>query len=164
MVYFKKKNEIVACQFIVLYLYMIDNKEIKFRRKNNGGLSAPTSSSRKDGKKDDGVFLTIRLFNEIERDDLLNLCAQTLGHAIAQGRTKMGHIASKLDDTIGNEEDELSISTDSSQNEEFKLGEASADYETPGSGPKPLIAAESNELPRTGAVLRRQQSTVGNVS
>lgn len=75
----------------------------------------------------------------------------------------MGHIVSKLDDTLGGSEDELSISTDSSQNEELKLAEASHDYETPGGMSKSSSAAESNELPRTGAMLKRQQSTIGNV-
>lgn len=49
----------------------VDKKELKFRMK--------------DDDKDE-VFLSIKLTSEIERDDFLNLCAQTLGKAISKSR------------------------------------------------------------------------------
>eukprot|EP01084_Bolivina_argentea_P070603 128386_1 len=53
-----------------------DKKEIKFTQRNQ---------SKEDRDKVE-TLLSIKLSSEIERDDFLNLCAQTLGKAMSKGR------------------------------------------------------------------------------
>ncbi|ETO27728.1 hypothetical protein RFI_09404 [Reticulomyxa filosa] len=48
-----------------------DGKEVKFRKK---------------GAHEDDVFLSLRVLSQIERDDFLSICAQTLGEAIARNK------------------------------------------------------------------------------
>eukprot|EP00485_Elphidium_margaritaceum_P003179 CAMPEP_0202688178 /NCGR_PEP_ID=MMETSP1385-20130828/3713_1 /ASSEMBLY_ACC=CAM_ASM_000861 /TAXON_ID=933848 /ORGANISM="Elphidium margaritaceum" /LENGTH=970 /DNA_ID=CAMNT_0049343085 /DNA_START=34 /DNA_END=2946 /DNA_ORIENTATION=+ len=63
-----------------------DKKEVKFMRKKNAEPDAVSDNevdSNKSATKSD-VLLSIKLNSEIERDDFLTLCAQTLGKAIQQ--------------------------------------------------------------------------------
>ncbi|ETO27618.1 hypothetical protein RFI_09507 [Reticulomyxa filosa] len=79
-----------------------DGKEVKFRKR---------------GSSDEDGFLTLRMLSQVERDDFLSICAQTLGEAIARNKNHLSLTPNGNSNTMTRGTSIMRMSMDESESE-----------------------------------------------